>query len=80
MEDKEISKLEKLLHIKKGSKKLKQAFYDDGFDDLLDFCDPEKRKELIKKEGNQIISIDLIVKQAMSILNKELKTNLNILK
>ncbi len=51
MDDKEIAKLEKLLRIKKESKKYKQAFYDEGFDDLLDFCDEEKRKEMLKKEG-----------------------------
>ncbi len=50
-EDKEISRLEKLLHIKKGSKKYKQMFYDEGFSDLLDFCDEEKRKEIVKAEG-----------------------------
>ena len=50
-EDKEIRKLEKLLHIKKDSKKYKKAFYDEGIDDLLDFCDEEKRKEMIKNEG-----------------------------
>jgi hypothetical protein len=51
-EDKEISRLEKLLHIKKGSKKYKQVFYDEGFSDLLDFCDEEKRKEIVKTEGH----------------------------
>jgi hypothetical protein len=39
------------LHIKKGSKKYKQAFVDEGFGDLLDFCDEEKRKEIVKAEG-----------------------------
>ena len=50
-EEKEIARLEKLLHIKKGKQKYKQSFYDDGFDELLDFCDEEKRKEIIKEEG-----------------------------
>ena len=57
MEDKEIAKLEKLLHIKKESKKLKQAFYDEGLGDLLDFCVPEKRQEMLKNEGDKSISI-----------------------
>jgi len=26
-------------------------FYDEGFSDLLDFCDEEKRKEIVKAEG-----------------------------
>jgi len=50
-EDKEIRKLEKLLHIKKESKKYKKAFYDEGFDDLLDFCDEDKRKDMLKTES-----------------------------
>lgn len=50
-DEKEIRKLEKLLHIKKDSKKHKQAFYDEGFSDLLDFCDEEKRQEMVKKES-----------------------------
>lgn len=53
-EQKEIRKLEKLLKIKKDSKKLKQAFYDEGLGDLLDFCDEEKRKEIVKKDGIKI--------------------------
>ena len=56
MEDKEIAKLEKLLRIKRESKKYKQAFYDEGFDDLLDFCDVDKRKEMLKKEGMLLFS------------------------
>lgn len=51
-EDKEIARLEKMLHIKKGSKKLKQTFYDEGLGDLLDFCDEGKRAEIAKAEGN----------------------------
>jgi hypothetical protein len=47
--------LEKLLHIKKGSKKYQKAFYEEGFDDLLDFCDEEKRKDMLQNEG--IISV-----------------------
>jgi hypothetical protein len=43
--------LEKLLHIKKGSKKYQKAFYDDGYADLLDFCDEEKRKDMLQNEG-----------------------------
>ncbi len=50
-EEKEIARLQKLLHIKKDSKKLRQSFYDEGLDELLDFCDEEKRKEIIKAEG-----------------------------
>jgi hypothetical protein len=40
-----------LLHIKKGSKKYQKAFYDDGYADLLDFCDEEKRKDMLQNEG-----------------------------
>ena len=50
-EDKEIARLEKLLHIKKKNKNYKQAFVDDGYDALLDFCDEEKRQEILKNEG-----------------------------
>ena len=50
-EEKEIARLQKLLHIKKDSKKLRQSFYDEGLDELLDFCDEDKRKEIIKAEG-----------------------------
>lgn len=50
-DEKEIRKLEKLLHIKKDSKKYKQAFYEEGFADLLDFCDEEKRQEMVKNES-----------------------------
>ncbi len=51
-EEKEISKLEKLLGIKKGSKKSKNDFYEEGYGDLLDFCDELERKEILKKEGS----------------------------
>ena len=54
-EEKEIARLQKLLHIKKDSKKLRQSFYDEGLDELLDFCDEDKRKEIIKAEGNLIL-------------------------
>jgi hypothetical protein len=50
-EEKEIARLEKLLHIKKNSKKLRKSFYDEGLSDLLEFCDDEKRKEIISTEG-----------------------------
>lgn len=50
-DEKEIAKLEKKLHIKKDSNKYKKAFYDEGFADLLDFCDEDKRKEMLKQEG-----------------------------
>ena len=50
-EEKEIRKLEKLLHIKKDVKKIKKSFYDEGMGDLLEFCDEEKRQEMINKEG-----------------------------
>ena len=48
LEEKEIRKLEKLLHIKKGVKKIKKSFYDEGMGDLLEFCDDEKRQEILK--------------------------------
>ena len=48
LEEKEIRKLEKLLHIKKGMKKIKKSFYDEGMGDLLEFCDDEKRQEILK--------------------------------
>ena len=57
-DDKEISKLEKLLRIKKTSSKYKQAFYDEGFADLLDFCDADKRKEMLHNEGNLWFDVD----------------------
>lgn len=50
-EEEEIARLEKRLHIKKDSKKLKQAFYEEGLAELLEFCDENKRKEIISKEG-----------------------------
>lgn len=31
---------------------MKKAFYEEGLADLLEFCDDDKRKEIIKKEGN----------------------------
>ena len=50
-DDEEIHRLEKLLHIKKGDKKYKKAFYEEGFDEILDFCDEDKRKNILKNEG-----------------------------
>ena len=50
-EDKEIARLEKLLHINKKNKNYKKAFVDDGYDALLDFCDEEKRLEILKNES-----------------------------
>lgn len=50
-DDVEIAKLEKLLHIKKDRKTYKKSFYDDGIDNLLDFCDKDKRKELLESES-----------------------------
>lgn len=44
--------MEKLLHIKKKSKKLSQSFYDDGLGDLLDFCDDSKREAIVQEESN----------------------------
>ncbi len=35
----------------KKSTKLKKSFYDDGLGDLLDFCDENKREEIVKKES-----------------------------
>lgn len=52
-EEKEIAKLAKLLHIKKDSKKHKQSFIEEGFADLLDFCDEDKRKEMVQDEGQR---------------------------
>lgn len=49
-DDVEIKKLEKLLKIKKDKKNYKKSFYDDGLDTLLDFCDNEKRQDLLKNE------------------------------
>jgi hypothetical protein len=51
LEEKEIRRLEKLLHIKKGSDKLASSFADEGLDELLDFCDDKKRKKMLRKEG-----------------------------
>jgi hypothetical protein len=50
-DDEEINRLEKLLHIKRSDKKYKKAFYEEGFDELLDFCDEDKRKSILKNEG-----------------------------
>ena len=53
-EDKEIARLEKMLHIKKKSKSVKKNFIDDGLGDLLDFCDESKREEIALAESIQI--------------------------
>ena len=58
-EEKEIKRLEKMLHIKKTSKKMKQNFLDDGLGDLLDFCDEEKRDEISKIESKFFSSIHI---------------------
>jgi hypothetical protein len=51
LEEMEIRKLEKLLHIKKGSEKVSNSFVEEGLSELLDFCDDKKRKKLLKNES-----------------------------
>ena len=54
IEDLQIKKLEKLLSIKSGRKTYPRAFIDDGLDDLLDFCDEDRRKQMMMNEGKTI--------------------------
>lgn len=66
-EEEEIARLEKKLGIKKGTEKLKKAFYDEGLADLLDFCDEDKRKDIINKEGSYQIELLLISNKSYNI-------------
>ena len=50
-EDAAIRKLEKLLGIKPNRKTYLSGFINDGLDYLLDFCDKDKRKEILKTGG-----------------------------
>lgn len=50
-EDAHIKKLEKLLGIKSNRKTYLRGFIDDGLDYLLDFCDNDRRKEIMRTEG-----------------------------
>ncbi|UJR29904.1 hypothetical protein I4U23_017452 [Adineta vaga] len=52
MEDGHIKKLEKLLGIKSNRKTYLRGFVDDGLDFLLDFCDKDRRKEIMQAEGD----------------------------
>ncbi|CAF1396808.1 unnamed protein product [Adineta ricciae] len=52
VEDGNIKKLEKLLGIKSDRKTYLRGFIDDGLDFLLDFCDRDKRKEIMQTEGD----------------------------
>ena len=51
VEDTHIKKLEKLLGIKSDRKSYLKGFVDDGLDYLLDFCDKDKRKQIMLAEG-----------------------------
>ena len=50
-EDMAIKKLEKLLGIKQDRKSYLRGFVDDGLDYLLDFCDRDRRKQIMLAEG-----------------------------
>ena len=52
MEDTNIKKLEKLLGMKSDRKSYLKGFVDDGLDYLLDFCDQDKRKQMMMAEGD----------------------------
>ncbi len=51
MEDANIKKLEKLLKIKSDRKTHLRGFVNDGLDYLLDFCDKDRRKQIMLAEG-----------------------------
>ena len=51
-EDLHIKKLEKLLGIKSDRKTYLRGFIDDGLDYLLDFCNKDRRKQILLTEGN----------------------------
>ncbi|CAF4576821.1 unnamed protein product [Rotaria sp. Silwood1] len=51
-EDAHIKKLEKLLGIKSNRKTYLRGFIDDGLDYLLDFCDKDRRKQIMIAEGD----------------------------
>ena len=57
VEDSHIKKLEKLLGIKSDRKSYIRGFVDDGLDYLLDFCDKDKRKQIMMAEGLFLILI-----------------------
>lgn len=50
-EDAYIKKLEKLLKIKSDRKTYLRGFIADGLDYLLDFCDKDRRKQILVAEG-----------------------------
>ncbi|CAF3781611.1 unnamed protein product [Rotaria sordida] len=52
VEDIHIKKLEKLLKIKSNRKTYLRGFIDDGLDYLLDFCDKDRRKQIMLTEGD----------------------------
>jgi hypothetical protein len=54
-EDAHIKKLEKLLKIKSDRKTYLRGFVDDGLDYLLDFCDKDRRKQIMIAEGYLLI-------------------------
>ena len=59
-EDAQIKRLEKLLGIKSERKNYLKGFVDDGLDFLLDFCDKDKRKEIINAEGSSSLRVNEI--------------------
>ncbi len=50
-EDANIKKLEKLLGIKSDRNSYVRGFINDGLDYLLDFCDKDRRKQIMRAEG-----------------------------
>ncbi len=50
-EDANIKKLEKLLGIKSDRNSYVRGFINDGLDYLLDFCDQDRRKQIMRAEG-----------------------------
>jgi len=59
MEDANIKKLEKLLKIKSDRKTHLRGFVNDGLDYLLDFCDKDRRKQIMLAEGSPFFSFFL---------------------
>jgi len=59
-EDTHIKKLEKLLGIKSDRKTYLRGFVDDGLDFLLDFCDNDRRKQIMLTEGNSFMGFRLL--------------------
>jgi hypothetical protein len=61
MEDAQIKKLERLLGIKTDRQSYLRGFVDDGLDFLLDFCDKDRRKQIMLAEGNTFTFFSSII-------------------